>query len=57
LYDNGKFIEKSSEQYYDEENNQFLADRYITGTCPNVGSNALTATNAKDADLTQPGPN
>jgi methionyl-tRNA synthetase len=37
LYDNGKFIEKSSEQYYDEENNQFLADRYITGTCPKCG--------------------
>ena len=34
LYDNGKFIEKESEQYYDEEAQQFLADRYITGTCP-----------------------
>ncbi len=34
LYDKGKFIEKTSEQYYDEENNQFLADRYIIGTCP-----------------------
>jgi methionyl-tRNA synthetase len=37
LYENGKFIEKSSEQYYDEENHQFLADRYITGTCPHCG--------------------
>jgi len=37
LYDDGKFIEKTSEQYYDEENNQFLADRYITGTCPKCG--------------------
>ncbi len=37
LYDDGKFIEKSSEQYYDEENHQFLADRYITGTCPHCG--------------------
>ncbi len=37
LYDEGKFIEKSSEQYYDEENHQFLADRYITGTCPHCG--------------------
>ncbi len=37
LYDDGKFIEKSSEQYYDEENRQFLADRYITGTCPHCG--------------------
>ena len=34
LYDDGKFIEQTSEQYYDEENNQFLADRYIVGTCP-----------------------
>jgi methionyl-tRNA synthetase len=34
LYDNGKFIEKTSMQYYDEENKQFLADRYITGECP-----------------------
>ncbi len=37
LYDDGKFIEKTSEQYYDEANNQFLADRYITGTCPKCG--------------------
>ncbi|QGY44576.1 methionine--tRNA ligase [Maribellus comscasis] len=37
LYDTGKFIEKTSEQYYDEENNQFLADRYIIGTCPKCG--------------------
>jgi methionyl-tRNA synthetase len=37
LYDNGKFIEKTSEQYYDEENKQFLADRYIIGTCPKCG--------------------
>ncbi len=34
LYDEGKFIEKSSEQYYDESTQTFLADRYITGTCP-----------------------
>ena len=37
LYKDGKFIEKTSEQYYDVENNQFLADRYITGTCPKCG--------------------
>ncbi len=37
LYDDGKFIEKTSEQYFDEENKQFLADRYITGTCPKCG--------------------
>lgn len=35
LYDLGEFVEKETEQYYDEEYNQFLADRYITGTCPN----------------------
>ncbi len=34
LHDEGKFVEKTSEQYYDAEANQFLADRYITGTCP-----------------------
>lgn len=34
LYDNGEFIEKVTEQYYDEEAQQFLADRYIIGTCP-----------------------
>jgi methionyl-tRNA synthetase len=37
LYDKGDFIEKTSEQYYDVEANQFLADRYITGTCPHCG--------------------
>lgn len=34
LYDDGKLVEKESEQYYDEEAKQFLADRYITGECP-----------------------
>ena len=34
LYDEGLFIEKRSEQYYDEQEKTFLADRYITGTCP-----------------------
>lgn len=34
LYEEGKFEEQVSEQYYDEQENQFLADRYITGTCP-----------------------
>ena len=34
LYDKGVFVEKESEQYYDEEANTFLADRYITGECP-----------------------
>ena len=38
LYDDGKFIEKESEQYYDEEAKTFLADRYITGTCPKCGN-------------------
>ena len=37
LYNDGKFIEKTTEQYYDEETGQFLADRYITGTCPHCG--------------------
>jgi len=34
LYEKGEFIEKTTEQYYDEEAKQFLADRYIVGTCP-----------------------
>jgi len=34
LYDKGAFTEEVTEQYYDEEAKQFLADRYITGTCP-----------------------
>ena len=38
IYDKGGFIEQESEQYYDEEAGQFLADRYITGKCPHCGS-------------------
>jgi methionyl-tRNA synthetase len=38
LYKNGEFIEKTSEQYYDEEAGCFLADRYIMGTCPHCGN-------------------
>jgi methionyl-tRNA synthetase len=34
LYDKGEFIEKTTQQFYDEDAKQFLADRYITGTCP-----------------------
>ena len=34
LYDKGEFLERESEQYYDEEAKTFLADRYITGECP-----------------------
>ncbi len=38
LYEEGKFIEKTTEQYYDNEAGQFLADRYITGICPHCGN-------------------
>ena len=38
LYDDGKLVEKETEQLYDEEAHQFLADRYITGTCPHCGN-------------------
>ena len=38
LFDEGKFIEKTTEQYYDEQAEQFLADRYIVGTCPHCGN-------------------
>ena len=37
MYDAGQFIEKVSMQYYDEATGHFLADRYITGTCPHCG--------------------
>ena len=37
MHENNKFIEKTTEQYYDPEAQQFLADRYITGTCPHCG--------------------
>jgi methionyl-tRNA synthetase len=38
IYEKGGFIEKTSEQYYDSEAKQFLADRYITGKCPHCGN-------------------
>ncbi len=38
LYDKGEFVEQESEQLYDEEAGQFLADRYVTGKCPHCGA-------------------
>ncbi|MCK5067663.1 MAG: methionine--tRNA ligase [Bacteroidales bacterium] len=38
LHEKGVFLEKTSEQYYDQEADAFLADRYITGTCPHCGN-------------------
>jgi methionyl-tRNA synthetase len=38
LYDKGELVEKTNEQYYDEESKEFLADRYIMGTCPKCGA-------------------
>ena len=38
LYDKGEFTEETTMQYYDEEAGIFLADRYITGTCPKCGN-------------------
>ncbi|WP_075591041.1 methionine--tRNA ligase [Labilibacter marinus] len=38
LHEKGEFVEKVSDQYYDDEAKQFLADRYITGTCPHCGN-------------------
>jgi len=38
LNDKGIFVERESEQYYDEHAQAFLADRYIVGTCPNCGN-------------------
>ena len=38
LYEKGKFVEQSTEQLYDEEAGQFLADRFVIGTCPKCGN-------------------
>ena len=38
LYDKGDFIEETSEQLYDEQAGQFLADRFVIGTCPKCGN-------------------
>ncbi len=38
LYDNGDFIEETTEQLYDAKADQFLADRFVTGTCPKCGN-------------------
>ncbi|MFY8187760.1 MAG: methionine--tRNA ligase [Flavobacterium sp.] len=38
LYDDGKFIEETTEQLYDEQAQQFLADRFVIGTCPKCGN-------------------
>lgn len=38
LYDDGKLVEKETEQLYDEDAHQFLADRYVMGTCPHCGN-------------------
>lgn len=38
LYAEGKFIEQTTQQYFDESAQQFLADRYIVGTCPNCSN-------------------
>jgi methionyl-tRNA synthetase len=38
LHENGKFVEQVTQQYFDEKNQQFLADRYIVGTCPKCGN-------------------
>jgi len=57
LYEHGKFIEETSAQLYDKEANQFLADRFIIGTCPKCGNeesygdqceNCGTSHNAQD---------
>jgi len=38
LYEKGEFVEQVSRQYFDEQEQQFLADRYIMGTCPKCGA-------------------
>jgi methionyl-tRNA synthetase len=51
LYDKGVFSEKITEQYYDEQAGQFLADRYIMGTCPHCGNERAYGDHAKLAAL------
>ena len=45
LYDKGHFIEEITEQLYDEEAEQFLADRFVVGTCPHCGHKEHMAIN------------
>ena len=47
MYENGKFTEEISEQYYDEQVGEFLADRYIVELAQNVEMMELMVTNAK----------
>jgi methionyl-tRNA synthetase len=61
LFDANIFEEKSNQQYYDEEAKQFLADRYITGTCPHCNHDEAygdqcenCGTSLKPTDLVQP---
>jgi len=61
LYDKGVFVEKTSEQYYDQEAQAFLADRYICGTCPHCGNTSAygdqceqCGTSLSPADLVNP---
>jgi methionyl-tRNA synthetase len=61
LFDEGKLLEKTSEQYFDVEANTFLADRYITGTCPHCSNPAAygdqceqCGTSLSPADLIDP---
>lgn len=61
LYDKGDFLEQTSKQYFDEEAGQFLADRYITGTCPHCGNDSAygdqcekCGTSLSPADLINP---
>ena len=61
MYEQGDFIQQTTQQYYDEEAGQFLADRYITGTCPHCGYEKAygdqcekCATTLNATDLIQP---
>jgi methionyl-tRNA synthetase len=49
LYDND-FIEQVTEQLYDAKADQFLADRFVTGTCPNVATKKRMEINVKNVD-------
>ena len=51
LYDKEKFTEEVSEQYFDEQAGEFLADRYIVGTCLTVATKMLMVTSVRNVAL------
>ena len=51
LHEKGVFEEQTSEQFFDEEYNQFLADRYVTGTCPKCSASNAYGDQCENAEV------